>query len=112
MKASWMVGRVAVAVTLLGFAACGSITADSNANRSPPRAMGLNDCATYCGCAQPKSSVAGVGMCSCASPPDGGLITPVAACQCGGWEQQIDSGLGTIAALWSDTDACSSFAGS
>jgi len=105
MKASWMVGRVAVAVALLGFAACGSITADSDANRSPAGAMGLSDCASYCGCAQP-SHVAGVGACSCVSPPDGGYPGTASACACGGWLQQ---GAVEQLPLWSAEADCSSW---
>jgi len=106
MKASWMVGRVAVAVAAIGLSACGSITADSDTNRSPPGAMGLNDCATYCGCAQPKSTVDGAGMCSCRSLPDGGYPGTAATCACGGWLQQ---GAVEQFLLWSAAAECSSF---
>lgn len=99
-----------IALAMLGLAACGSVTADG---QKPSGTMSMADCASYCGCATPRATVAGRGLCVCVAPPDGGATGSPSSCECGGWAQAsaADGGLSTEAVLWSAEPACSSFSG-
>lgn len=99
---------VCVVGLALGLGGCGSVTAAPDPTPDAP--MTVEQCATYCGCAAPKTTPApGTGTCVCVQPSDAGSAFPGADCSCAGWAQTSDSGAIAEAALWSPAAACASF---
>jgi hypothetical protein len=104
-------------VVLLLLVGCGSAHPQAAVDPLPTALMTLDDCATYCRCATPQSTVpvSGVGMCSCAQPSDASNPPGSQAhCACGGWDQAADAGTGPDGApwdafLWFPTAECAAF---